>query len=173
MKENQRKQQLIHLIFLGTLSISQAVKLGLKLEDDEGLFSKLNWQNAHLENIGSVKRYFKDSPSGYVEHIKFDDAIKREFGSESNYFKDKRERMRKEANHLSHEADHQKSTFPISDKNLDVNFEKDSIFRNKVEANKKKKEDFDKVFDPNNIYSVTNNQIVRRASDLWQSKSLS
>lgn len=75
--------------------------------------------------------------------------------------------MRKEANHLSHEADHQKSTFPISDKNLNVNFEKDSIFRNKVEADKKKKEDFDKVFDPNNIYSVTNNQIVRRASDLW------
>ena len=90
MKENQRKQQLIHLIFLGTLSISQAVKLGLKLEDDEGLFSKLNWQNTHLENIGNVKGYFKDSPSGYVEHIKFDDAIKREFGSESNYFKDKR-----------------------------------------------------------------------------------
>ncbi len=54
------------------------------------LFSKLNWQNTHLENIGNVKGYFKDSPSGYVEHIKFDDAIKREFGSESNYFKDKR-----------------------------------------------------------------------------------
>ena len=36
--------------------------------------------------------------------------------------------MKKEANHLSHEADHQKSTFPISDKNMDVNFEKDSIF---------------------------------------------
>ena len=75
--------------------------------------------------------------------------------------------MKKEANHLSHEADHQKSTFPISDKNMDVNFEKDSIFRNKVEADKKKKVDFDKAFDPNNIYSVTNNQIVRRASDLW------
>ena len=40
---------------------------------------------------------------------------------------------------------------------MDVNFEKDSIFRNKVEADKKKKVDFDKVFDPKNIYSVTNN----------------
>jgi hypothetical protein len=40
---------------------------------------------------------------------------------------------------------------------LDVNFEKDSIFRNKVEADKKKKQNFEKVFDPNNIYSVTNN----------------
>ena len=167
MKENQRKQQLINLIFLGTLSISQAVKLGLKLEDDEGLFSKLNWQNQHLENIGSIKGYFKDSPSGYVEHIKFDDAVKKEFGSEKNYFKDKKERMRRDALHFSHESDHQKSTFPISDKNLDVNFEKDSIFRNQFEADKKKKQNFEKVFDPNNIYSVTNNQIVRRASDLW------
>ncbi len=92
-----------------------------------------------MENIGSVKGYYNDSPSGYVEHLKFDDAIKREFGSESNYFKDKRERMRREANHLSHESDHGKSTFPISDKNIDINFEKDSIFRNKVEADKKKK----------------------------------
>jgi hypothetical protein len=54
----------------------------LKLEDDEGLFSKLNWKNQHLENIGSIKGYFKDSPSGYVEHIKFDDALKKNFGSE-------------------------------------------------------------------------------------------
>ena len=75
--------------------------------------------------------------------------------------------MRKEAHHLSHESDHAKSTFPISDKNIDINFEKDSIFRNKVEADKKKKQDFEKVFDPNNIYSVTNNMIVRRSSDLW------
>ena len=42
MKDNQ-KQYLIQLIFLGTLSLSQAVKLGLKLEDDEGVFAKLNW----------------------------------------------------------------------------------------------------------------------------------
>lgn len=81
--------------------------------------------------------------------------------------------MKRDANHLSRESDHGKSTFPISDKNIDINFEKDSIFRNKVAAEKKKKEDFEKVFDPNNIYSVTNNLIVRRSSDLWQPKSFS
>ena len=53
---------------------------------------------------------------------------------------------------------------------MDVNFEKGLDFRNKYEAEKKKKEEFDKVFDPNNIYSVTNNLIVRHASDLYNSK---
>jgi hypothetical protein len=59
-----------------------------------------------LENIGSIKGYFKDSPSGYVEHIKFDDAVKKEFGSEKNYFKYIREKMKRDALHLSHESDH-------------------------------------------------------------------
>jgi len=58
---------------------------------------------------------------------------------------------------MSRESDHMNSTFPISDKKMDVNFEKDSIFTNKYDADKKKKKDFEKVFDPNNIYSVTNN----------------
>ncbi len=139
MKENLTKQQLINLLFLGTLSISQAVKLGLKLNDDEGQFAKLNWQKQDLRNIGSIKEYFKDSPAGYFEHFNYDIDLKRLYGSEKNYFKDKLERMQREALRMSRESDHMNSTFPISDKKMDVNFEKDSIFTNKYNADRKKK----------------------------------
>ena len=139
MKENLTKQQLINLLFLGALSISQAVKLGLKLEDNDGQFANFNWQKTDLRNIGSIKEYYKDSPAGYFEHLNYDIDLKRLYGSEKNYFKDKMERMQREALRMSRESDHKNSAFPISQKNIDVNFEKDSIFTNKYNADRKKK----------------------------------
>ena len=119
---------------MGTLSLSQAMKLGLKLDDDEGLFSSFKWNNTHLENMGSVKEYFNEGPAGYKEHLPYDNTVKKIYGSEKKFFEAKKKQMKREAHHLSNEADHNKPSFPITDKTLDVNFEKDSIFRNKYEA---------------------------------------